>query len=393
MLQRVILHVDLDAFFCSVEEILDPRLAGKAYVVGGRPDGRGVVASASYEARSYGIHSAMPTAQALRLAPNLIILPGQHRVYRKHSKLVMAHLREAISLMQQISIDEAFLDVSADHRTGREIAERLQTEILESYQLPTSWGVASNKLVAKIATDVGKPRGLVEVPAGQEAVFLSPLPVDMLWGVGPKTRQRLETLNIHTIGDLAEVPHKKMRALFGEVGLELASRARGEDDSEVKEGGDPKSMSVERTFARDLSGKKELLKALLQMSEEVGGRLRAEGLAGRTIRLKIRWPDFKTHTRQMKITQPTDHDGEIYLKVQELLAGIWEEGQPVRLIGVGVGDLGRPWRQLSLFDREWEQDERLQQALDEIRSRFGPGAVRRAGGVSARKPENGDPKH
>ena len=393
MLTRVILHVDLDAFYCSVEEILDPDLAGKAFVVGGRPEGRGVVASASYEARSYGIRSAMPTAQALRLAPSLIILPGQHEVYGKHSKLVMGHLREAIPLMQQISIDEAFLDVSADQRSGEEIAHRLQTEILDLYHLPTSWGVASNKLVAKIATDVGKPRGLVEVPTGDEAAFLFPLPVDMLWGVGPKTRQRLERLNIHTIGDLAQVSHAKMRSLFGEVGLELASRARGEDDSEVKEGGDPKSLSAERTFARDRSTKKDLLKALLQMSEEVGRRLRAEGLAGRTIRLKIRWPDFKTHTRQLKIEQPTDHDGEIYLKVRDLLVGIWEEGQPVRLLGVGVADLGRPWRQLSLFDREWEQDERLQQALDEIRSRFGPGAVRRAGGVSARRPEDDNEPH
>ncbi|TFH33840.1 MAG: DNA polymerase IV, partial [Anaerolineales bacterium] len=160
MSARTILHVDLDAFFCSVEAILDPNLEGKAFVVGGRPDGRGVVASASYEARAYGIRSAMPTAQALRLAPGLIVLSGRHRVYRQYSQKVMDHLRQAAPLMQQISIDEAFLDVSADRKPGDELARRLQVEILELYQLPTSWGIATNKLVAKIATEVGKPRGL-----------------------------------------------------------------------------------------------------------------------------------------------------------------------------------------------------------------------------------------
>jgi DNA polymerase-4 len=381
MTPRTILHVDLDAFYCSVEAILNPELIGKPFVVGGRPEGRGVVASASYEARTFGIRSAMPTAQALRLAPHLIVLPGRHGVYGDYSHKVMEHLRNAVPLMQQISIDEAFLDVSAVERPGDTLARQLQSEIMDLFQLPTSWGVATNKLVAKIATEVGKPRGLVSVLAGEEAAFLAPLPVDMLWGVGPKTRERLERINVRTIGELAQVPTSKLKALFGLVGLELASRARGEDDSEVREGGEPRSMSAERTFTRDLSNKKDLHKELLQMSEEVGRRLRAEGLAGRTIRLKIRWPDFETHTRQLKLAQPTDHDGEIYDRALALLAGIWPEGQPVRLLGVGVADLGLPWRQLSLFSHEWEQDERLQKALDDIRSRFGPKAVRRAGGI------------
>jgi DNA polymerase-4 len=381
MTSRTILHIDLDAFYCSVEAILNPELRGKPFVVGGRPEGRGVVASASYEARTFGIRSAMPTAQALRLAPHLVVLPGRHRIYSDYSCKVMEHLRKAVPLMQQISIDEAFLDVSAVERPGEALARQLQTEIFDLFQLPTSWGVATNKLVAKIATEVGKPRGLVSVPSGEEATFLAPLPVDMLWGVGPKTRERLEHINVRTIGELAEVPITKLKTLFGLVGLELASRARGEDDSEVREGGEPQSMSAERTFARDLSNKEELHKALLQMSEEVGRRLRAEGLAGRTVRLKIRWPDFETNTRQLKLAQPTDHDGEIYDRACELLAGIWSEGKLVRLLGVGVVDLGLPWRQLSLFSREWEQDERLQTALDDIRSRFGPKAVRRAGGM------------
>jgi DNA polymerase-4 len=340
-----------------------------------------VVASASYEARAFGIRSAMPTAQAIRLAPQLIILPARHRIYGDYSKQVMAHLRKTAPVMQQVSIDEAFLDVTATPLPGYELARQLQSEILAEFSLPTSWGVASNKLVAKIASDIGKPKGLVVVPSGEEAAFLAPLPADMLWGVGPKTRQRLEQINVHTIGELAEVPAQKLKSFFGAVGLELASRARGEDDSEVREGGEPRSMSAERTFARDLSQEEDLHKALLQMSEEVGRRLRAEGLAGQTIRLKIRWPDFETHTRQLKIDQPTDHDQEIFLRALELLESIWEPGKPVRLLGVGVADLGTPWRQLSLFDRGWEEEERLHQALDQIRSRFGPGAVKRAGSL------------
>ena len=190
MKTRTILHVDLDAFYCSVEEILDPALRGKAFVVGGHPEGRGVVASASYAARDLGIRSAMPTAQALRLAPGLIILPGRHRTYGQYSTKVMDHLRKSVPIMQQISIDEAFLDVSPDQRPGSALAKQWQGEILARYELPTSWGIATNKLVAKIATEVGKPGGLVEVPPGEEATFLSPLPVVMLWGIGPKTKSR-----------------------------------------------------------------------------------------------------------------------------------------------------------------------------------------------------------
>jgi DNA polymerase-4 len=388
MTSRSILHVDLDAFFCSVEEILDPSLNGKAFVVGGRPDGRGVVASASYAARAFGIRSAMPTAQALRLAPGLIILSSRHGVYRQHSKKVMDHLRKSAPIIQQISIDEAFLDVSAAQGSGEDLARQWQDEIKDLFQLPTSWGIATNKLVAKIATEVGKPGGLVVVPPGEEATFLANLPVEMLWGVGPKTKSRLEKINIYTIGELAQVPAEKLRSKFGVVGLELASRARGEDTSEVRQGGEPRSMSAERTFARDLSRSSDLQKALLQMSEEVGRRLRGDGLAGRTIRLKIRWPDFETQTRQLKLDQPTDHDGEIYFEAQKLLTSLWKEGQPVRLLGVGVADLSTPWRQLSLFEGTWEQEERLQSALDDIRSRFGPKAVRRAGGLRKRDRKN-----
>jgi DNA polymerase-4 len=379
---RIILHVDLDAFYCSVEENLQPHLSGKAFVVGGTPEGRGVVASASYAAREYGIHSAMPTAQALRLAPELIVVSGRHRIYGDYSRKVMSILREKAPLMQQISIDEAFLDVSGLSETGEEIARSLQKRIQEEQNLPTSWGIATNKLVAKIATEVGKPAGLVVVRPGEEADFLAPLPVRMLWGVGPKTEERLAEVGVITIGDLAALPISLLRQRFGVHGLELASRARGEDDRLVIEEHDPRSISAERTFPTDISDPVEIHQRLLRLSEQVGRRLRNEERMGWTVKIKVRWPDFSTITRQAKLNQPTDHVDEIFATALKLLDHVWKQNKPIRLIGVGVSDLVQPIRQLELFDQSWEDQERLQQAIDEIRERFGPDAVRRAGGIS-----------
>lgn len=378
---RTIMHVDLDAFFCSVEENLRPELRGKAFVVGGTPQGRGVVASASYEARKYGIHSAMPTGQALRLAPDLIIVRGRHSDYSAESRKVMAILREKAPLMEQLSIDEAFLDVTGLPDAGKPIAASLQKEIHTRFNLPTSWGIASNKLVAKIATEVGKPHGLVVVPPGEEASFLADLPVRMLWGVGPKTQERLDEVGVRTIGDLARLPPELLTQRFGEHGLELASRARGEDFRPVVEGHDPRSISAERTFPSDISDSVELHQQMLRLSEQVGRRLRKEARMGWTVKLKLRWPDFETITRQARLDQPTDRVREIFASALELLDRVWREGKPVRLIGVGVADLVHPIRQLELFDHRWEREEKLQLALDRIRERYGPDAVRRAGGL------------
>lgn len=381
---RQILHVDLDAFFCSVEELLNPALRGTAFVVGGTPEGRGVVTSASYPARKFGIRSAMPTAQALRLCPHLTVVRSSHGEYSKHSRRVMEYLRSQVPAMQQISVDEAFLDLTDDPRDGEQAAREMQVQIQSRFGLPTSWGVASNKLVAKIATEVGKPKGLIVVPPGAEAEFLAPLPASMLWGVGPKSAARLAEVGIRTIGQLAELPPERSRQLFGDWGIELAARARGEDRRPVDEAHSRRSLSAERTFFEDLSSEQELKRALLQLSERVGRRLRKAGLAGWTVRIKLRWPDFTTITRQLRLDQPTDQDAEIYAAATSLFGQNWRKGRAVRLLGVGLSDLGPPMRQLELFDDSWMHDQRLLHAVDEIRDRFGSEALRRAGQLRPR---------
>jgi DNA polymerase-4 len=375
---RTILHVDLDAFFCSVEVLLKPELRGKAFAVGGSPEGRGVISSASYEARKYGVRSAMPTARAMRLCPDLIVVSGRHEVYGEHSRKVMDLLREAAPYFEQLSIDEAFLDVSDDPRSGEEVASTLQTEIRERFCLPTSWGVASNKLVAKIATEVGKPDGLIVVPPGGERAFLAPLPVQMLWGVGPKTQARLGEEGVQRIGELAALSRDTLLDLLGEHGPDLAAKARGEDDRPVGGMREPVSMSAERTFPRDLTDRKELHRVILRLSDQVAYRLRKSSLVGRTVRVKIRWSDFSTITRQTKLSQPTDQDREIEGAARELFDAAWSKGRPVRLLGVGVSDLGKPMRQLDLFDTSWQHDDRLLKAIDAIRARYGRNALRKA---------------
>lgn len=374
---RTVLHVDLDAFFCSVEELHDPELRGKPFVVGGEPQGRGVVASASYAARSFGIRSAMPTGRALRLCPELRVVRPRHALYARTAEQVQALLRDSAPLVEVISIDEAFLDVSDDPRQGATIAADLRDRIRERFSLPTSWGVAANRLVAKIATEVGKPQGLIAVPPGDEGRFLASLPVEMLWGVGPRTRERLLALGIRTIGELADQDDDWLTTHFGPGGTELAARARGQDDRPVVETREARSMSSETTFARDIADGAVLRRSLLELTESVGARLREAGLAGHTIRLKLRWPDFKTITRQARLEQPTDQDGEIYREVAALFERAWKSGRAVRLIGVAVAGLGPKVRQLSLFDNQWQADERLLAAIDSIRGRYGAGALRK----------------
>lgn len=383
-MDRTILHFDLDAFFCSVEAILNPQLRGQAFVVAGSPEERGVVSSASYPARKYGIRSAMPTAQALRLCPGLIVVRPRHRPYGEHSDRVMDLVRGSVPAMEQVSIDEAFLDVTDHPRPGREVAAGLQAEILRRFSLPTSWGVAPNKLVAKVATNVGKPNGLIVVPPGQEATFLAPLPVSMLWGVGPKTQAQLAEFGVRTIGDLAGMPEDRLRSLWGERGIDLAASARGEDGSSVVEGHEARSVSSETTFARDISEREALSRTLRSLAEDVGRRLRESEVAGTTVRIKVRWPDFTTITRQTRLRQPSDQDGEIFQAAQELFDRVWRPGKAVRLLGVGMAGLGPPLRQLGLFDRRWEEDSRLLKAVDAIRTKYGWDAVQRASDLQKR---------
>jgi DNA polymerase-4 len=377
---RTILHVDLDAFFCSVEELLDPSLTGTAFAVGGGADERGVIATASYEARKFGVRSALPTARALKLCPHLKLLPGRHKLYSQYSRDVMALFEAETPILEQISIDEAFLDLTGDQRPGGVVAATLQARIAKELKLPSSFGVASNKLVAKIATNVGKPRGLVVVPPGEEAAFLAPLPMEMLWGVGPKTRARLAELNLRTIGDLARWPPADLERRFGAMGAGLAHHARGEDDRELETDREAKSISKEITFSRDVDDRPALRRTMLDLSDQVAASLRREGLVARTVKLKLRWPPFETITRQTTLPLATDLEADIFKAAFDLFTVAWGRGRPVRLIGVGVSGLQAPARQLGLFDAAPSEERagKLAAAVDKIRERYGWDAVKRA---------------
>ncbi|HET6595483.1 MAG TPA: DNA polymerase IV [Anaerolineales bacterium] len=387
---RTILHIDLDAFYCAVEETRQPALRGRAFAVGGKPEERGVVASCSYAARRMGVRSAMPMGKAVRLCPGLIIVPSRHNLYSEVSRQVMERLHGLTSLVEQISIDEAFLDISDIHEPPETTAQKLQSRIRDELQLPCSIGIASNKMVAKIATEVGKslalreikekseakpPNALTVVPLGEEAAFLSLLPADMLWGVGPKTSARLTELGIYTIGDMAKWPESELVRMFGENGRDLARHSKGIDDRPVVTEHETKSISQEITYSRDVREDSVLYKTLHEMSIEVGKQLRRNNLAGKTVKLKLRWPDFTTLTRQTTLTNPTDQDEEIERAALELLKAVRKPFQAVRLIGVGVTGLGQPIRQLGLWDTDSEKERNLQNAVDELREKYGKNII------------------
>ncbi len=384
-MSRTILHLDLDAFFCAVEELHDPALRGKPFAVGGRPEERGVVASCSYAARRLGVRSAMPMSRALRLCPGLIVISHHRGNYGEMSDKVMQRLQDLSPLVEQISIDEAFVDVSDLRKSPEEIARRLQARVNSELGLPCSVGVAINKLVAKIATEVGKktaqkdqpPNAVTVVLPGGEAAFLDPLPASMLWGVGPKTAARLAEKDIQTIGDIARCPAADLARWFGENGRDLSRRARGVDDSPVVTEHEIKSISQETTFARDVSDDRRLAETLRELSAEVGRRLRKAEIAGGTVKLKLRWPDFTTLTRQVTLPQPTDQDEEIYRVALGLLGKVRTKGKAVRLIGVGVSGLGAPLRQLELWGTDTEKRRRLQEALDKVQEKYGKEMIRR----------------
>ncbi len=383
---RKILHLDLDAFYCAVEEQRDPALRGKAFAVGGQPDQRGVVASCSYPARAFGVRSAMPMSQAVRLCPGLIICPAHFDAYHAHSSQVMERLQDLTPYVEQISIDEAFLDVTLLREDGAAIARRLQTRINQELALPCSLGVASNKLVAKIANNIGKdravkgapPNAITRVPPGQEAAFLDPLPVRELWGVGPKTAETLLKLGVTTIGDLARYPTSALIRRFGKHGEEMAQHARGIDERAVETESETKSVSKETTFTQDVRDGETLRRTLRTLADEVGLRLRRDGLSGTTIKIKLRWSDFTTLTRQVTLNQPTQHDNVIFEAAYDLFTRAWPKGRAVRLIGVGVSGFAGGEYQPGLFDPPpREADTRLENALDELRNRFGDRIVRR----------------
>jgi len=384
---RKIIHLDLDAFFCAVEELRQPDLRGKPFAVGGRADSRGVVSSCSYAARAFGIHSAMPMARALRLYPELIVVSGHYQDYSRASLQVMEILGRYTALLEQISIDEAFMDLTDLPRDGRSLAEEMQAAIQRECNLPCSLGVASNKLVAKIANDFGKsshrgsgtyPNAITVVQPGQEAAFLAKLPAQALWGIGPKTGTRLAEFGILTIGQLAQAPIDLLEKEFGKYGPDLAQRARGIDESPVTTEHDVKSISQETTFTRDLKDAHRLHETLRELSEQVAHRLRQDSLTASTVRIKIRWSDFTTLTRQATLTQPTDLDGVICSTATSLFDHLWlPEQKLVRLMGVGVSGLSAHVHQLSLWDTPSEKERRLLDAVDHLQARFGKRVLHR----------------
>jgi DNA polymerase-4 len=358
MTSRKIIHLDLDAFYCAVEAKLNPELAGKAYAVGGRPEQRGVVASCSYPARKKGVRSAMPMGRALRLCPELVVVPGSFREYSAESKEVMAILRDFTPMVEQLSIDEAFLDVSDLPDDAEVIAVQIQSRIRTETGLPCSLGVATNKLVAKIANDVGKsrfegvgpPNAITVVKPGHEAQFLAPLRARALWGIGPKTEEKLNAIDIQTIGDLAEADPETLKERFGKHGADMAQRARGIDHAAIVTEREAKSFSQEVTFSKDVGAEDVLKEQVNKQSDRVARTLQGRSLLAQTVRIKIRWSDFTTLTRQLTLLHPTDQEARIAEVAWELVLKVWSPGRPVRLIGVGVSGLVDEPAQLPLWE-------------------------------------------
>jgi DNA polymerase-4 len=381
MSARTILHVDLDAFFAAVEQRDRPELRGRPVVVGGGggEDARGVVSAASYEARVFGIHSAMSLREAYRRCPDAVFLPVDGRRYQAASRDVMSILRRFTPQVEPISIDEAFLDVTGSAALfgdGPAIARRIKDEVRAEVGLTVSVGVASTKLVAKIASDLRKPDGLVVVPVGEEAAFLEPLSIGRLWGVGEKTAVALRDYSVRTIGDLARLPPDLLVRRFGKHGASLVDRARGIDPDPVHDGDPAKSVGHEHTFDVDTSDPEVIERTLLAMADGVAGRLRSAGVRAGTVAVKIRDSGFRTITRQRTLAEPTDMTGPIYATALEL-ARPEIRGMRVRLLGVTASNLGER-EQLALFETAEPRHRRAVEAADALRRRYGERAVTRA---------------
>ena len=384
---RTIVHVDMDAFYASVEQRDRPELHGLPVIVGADPRGRGVVSAASYEARRFGVHSAMPISRAFRLCPEGVFLPVDMDKYARVSVEVMAILAEFTPLVEPLSIDEAFLDVTASGALwgdGAAIGRQIKSKIRSGVSLTASVGVAANKFVAKVASELEKPDGLVVVAPGKEGEFLSPLPVGRLWGVGKVAGAELQAMGILTIGQLAQTPAAHLKARFGPHGPDLLQLARGLDDRPVQPDAAPKSMGAEETFEQDTRDV-ELVRATLRgQSERVARELRGTGYAGRTVTLKLRFADFSTITRA-QTGDPTQDGLAIYRRVEALFSRV-RLTQAVRLIGVSVSMLGSAGSgQLSLLEPDVARTERLARAVDRLAARFGDKAVRPASLVPGRR--------
>jgi len=377
---RTIIHVDMDAFYASVEQRDRAELRGRPVIVGADPRGRGVVAASSYEARRFGVHSAMPIGRAARLCPDGVFLPVDMEKYAGVSRQIMAILAGFTPLVEPLSIDEAFLDVTKTRALfgdGEEQARRIKSRIRTAVGLPASVGVASNKFIAKVASDLEKPDGLVVVAPGGEAEFLAPLPVSRLWGAGRVTTADLESMGIRTIGQLAAIPPSHLQSRFGRGGALMSALAHGVDERAVEPFAPPKSMGAEETFELDHRDGERLRATLRGQAERVARELRAEGYAGRTVTLKLRFADFSTITRS-HTGDPTQDGLTVYREASALLDRVVLR-QPVRLIGLSVAGLGPAGEgQLALLGPDAVRRERLARALDRLVERFGEASVRPA---------------
>ncbi len=375
---RTIFHIDLDAFFVTVEQVLNPALRGKAVIVGGRPEGRGVVAAASYEARQYGVHSAMPLARAKRLCPRAVFLTGNYHKYVEFSLRFMQILGDYTPSLQPGGLDEAYLDVTGCENFGswRSLAMKIKQRTTEDTGLVASIGIAPCRVVAKVASDYGKPDGLIEVLPGEERVFLAALPVRRLPGIGEKTAKVLKTMGIETIGQLADIPDASFRSRFGEGIAWLQRHARGRDDSPVEAYGEAKSISRETTFEKDSMDMAFLKANLRYFAEKLGAELREGGKNARTVTLKIRYSDFETVNRSSTAKESTNLDDTIFQSAVRLLEKtLGNRFKPVRLIGLEVSHFTGGETQLSFFDAESKRLEQLDRAIDRVRDRYGFDAI------------------
>lgn len=383
---RTILHADLDAFFASVEQRDNPELRGKPVLVGGGGK-RGVVAAASYEARKFGCRSAMPGAVAARLCPQAIFVKGSFEKYKEASRQVFEVFESVTPLVEPLSIDEAFLDATGSLRLlgdGEAIARKIKRDVREQTQLTVSLGVAPSKLVAKIASDLDKPDGLVVVREGEIDAFLQPLEISRLWGVGAVGQAKLERLGVRTFGDVQKLGLKTLKAMFGSLGESLHNRCRGIDDRPVVTDRRAKSIGHERTFGDNLTTLEQCHAQVVDLAERVGWRLRRAERAAGTITLKVRNGAFKTITRAHTLSEPTHDSGAIVREACGLL-DVWARRnfEPVRLLGVSASQLHAP-EGPGLFDAaEHERASRVDEAADVIRSRFGDAAIGRASSLDA----------
>jgi DNA polymerase-4 len=383
-----ILHIDMDAFFVSVELLARPELRGLPVVVGGPRDQRGVVSAASYEARRFGIHSAMPLRTAAKLCPQAVFLDGHHQLYGEWSDRVARILARFSPIVEMASIDEAYLDLAGTERLhGPPLAatHKLLLEITRTTSLPCSGGLGATRLVAKVASDQAKPRGLVWVAPGSEAAFLAPLRVRRIPGIGTVTEAALKSLGIETVGQLQKIPLERLEDTFGRWGTALFRKAHGIDSYEFFIDAEPKSISHNQTFGVDTNDRELLASTLSHLCQKAAKRLRDAGLHARTVSLTLRYKDFKTITRSQTLIEPSDLD-EIFLRtLRELFANAWNGIAMLRLVGVELSSFSSGAQQLDLLDPgRREKLERLARATDRLRDRFGFSKVQYGGSLSAR---------